>query len=210
MIFPPHFVRAIVRSCRGSTILPFQARMELPDCLREPRRRILRIALLPAWPPGARSDRGKMSEQVTQKPQRHPEPGFIGKILIVALVVALIAAVWKLQLVFILGFGAIIVAVALNNLAAPLVRWLHISHHFALALTTIALGLVAVGFLAAFGARTAAQFSALAEELPGAWEPPGLGLIPGRSGAGCSVSPTTRRRAPPPRSYRRFPLPAAC
>ena len=111
-----------------------------------------------------------MNEQITQKPQRHGEPGFIGKVLIVALVVALIAAVWKLQLVFILGFGAIIVAVALNNLAAPLAKWLHISHHFALALTTIALGLVAVGFLAAFGARTAAQFSALAEQLPGAWE----------------------------------------
>jgi len=111
-----------------------------------------------------------MNEQITQKAQRHPEPGFIGKVLIIALVVALIAALWKLQLVFILGFGAIIVAVALNNLALPIARWLHISHHFALALTTIALGLVAVGFLAAFGARTAAQFSALAEELPGAWE----------------------------------------
>ena len=111
-----------------------------------------------------------MNERVPQPQLRHSEPGFIGKILIVALVVALIAAVWELQLVFILGFGGVIVAVALYNLSAPLAKRLHISLHFAIALTSIGLGLVFIGFLAAFGARTAAQFSALIDQLPGAWE----------------------------------------
>jgi|SRR5215471_6616602 len=101
---------------------------------------------------------------------QHVEPGFVGKVLIVALIVSIIAAVWALQLVFILGFGGTIVAVALYNLSAPLAKRLHISLHLALAITTVVLTLLFIGFLAAFGARTAAQFSALIGQLPAAWE----------------------------------------
>jgi len=49
--------------------------------------------------------------------QRRTEPSFLGKVLLVALVVALAAVIWQLALVFILGFGSIIVAVTLDNLA---------------------------------------------------------------------------------------------
>ena len=94
--------------------------------------------------------------------QRHTEPSFLGKVLLVALVIALAAAVWQLALVFILGFGAIIVAVTLDNLAAPVAEKLRVSQHWALALTTIVLFLVSIGFLAAFGTRAADQFSLLA------------------------------------------------
>ena len=102
--------------------------------------------------------------------QRQTEPSFIGKVLIVALVVALVAAVWQLALVFILGFGAIMTAVTLDNLAAPVARKLRVSQHLALALTTLGLILLVVAFLAAFGARAADQFALLASQLPGAWE----------------------------------------
>lgn len=102
--------------------------------------------------------------------QRQTEPSFVGKVLIIALVVALVAAIWQLALVFILGFGAIMAAVTLDNLAAPVARRLRISQHLALAVTTIALVLLVVAFLAAFGARAADQFSLLAAQLPGAWE----------------------------------------
>jgi predicted PurR-regulated permease PerM len=102
--------------------------------------------------------------------QTQTEPSFLGKVLLVALVVALVAAVWQLALVFILGFGAIIVAVTLDNLAAPVAHRLRISQHFALALTTIVLSLIFVAFLAAFGTRAADQFSILAARLPGAWD----------------------------------------
>jgi predicted PurR-regulated permease PerM len=102
--------------------------------------------------------------------QRQTEPSFLGKVLIVLLVIALAAAVWQLALVFILGFGAIMTAVTLDNLAAPVAERLRISQHFALALTTVALVLLTVVFLATFGARAADQFSLLAAQLPGAWE----------------------------------------
>jgi predicted PurR-regulated permease PerM len=98
------------------------------------------------------------------------EPSFLGKVLLVVLVVAIAAAVWQLALVFILGFGAIIVAVTLDNLAGPVAERLRISQHLALGLTTIALFLVSVAFLAAFGTRAADQFTLLAAQLPEAWE----------------------------------------
>src|SRR5215212_1019776 len=87
------------------------------------------------------------------------EPSFLGKVLLVMLLVALAVAAWQLALVFILAFGAIIVAVVLDNLAAPVAERLRISQHFALALTTLGLVLVFVGFLGAFGARAANQFA---------------------------------------------------
>ena len=101
---------------------------------------------------------------------RQSEPTFLGKVLIVVLVAALAVAAWQLSLVFILGFGAIMAAVTLDNLAAPVAEKLGVSQHFALALTTIVLVLVSIGFLAAFGTRAADQFALLATQLPGAWE----------------------------------------
>jgi predicted PurR-regulated permease PerM len=101
--------------------------------------------------------------------QRQTEPSFLGKVLIVVLVVALAAAVWQLALVFILGFGAIIAAVTLDSLSAPVAEKLKMSQHWALALTTTVLFLISIGFLAAFGTRAADQFALLAAQLPGAW-----------------------------------------
>jgi predicted PurR-regulated permease PerM len=98
-----------------------------------------------------------------------PEPGFIFKVLFVALVVVLLAAIYTVSLVFILSFGAIIVAAALNNLAAPLARNLHIPHRLALAIATLAILFVVGSFLLAFGAQAADQFTALAARLPQAW-----------------------------------------
>lgn len=102
--------------------------------------------------------------------QRQTEPSFLGKVLIVLLVIALAAAVWQLALVFILGFGAIIVAVTLDSLSAPVAEKLKMSQHWALALTTTVLFLISIGFLAAFGTRAAEQFTLLAAQLPAAWE----------------------------------------
>jgi predicted PurR-regulated permease PerM len=97
------------------------------------------------------------------------EPSFLSKVLLVLLVVGLALAAWQLALVFVLGFGAIIVAVTLDNLAAPVAERLRISQHLALGLTTVALFLISVAFLAAFGARAADQFALLTAQLPGAW-----------------------------------------
>lgn len=101
--------------------------------------------------------------------QRQTEPSFLGKILVIVLVIALAAAIWQLALVFILGFGAIIVAVTLDSLSAPVAERLKMSHPWALALTTTALFLISAAFLGAFGTRAAEQFTLLAAQLPGAW-----------------------------------------
>jgi predicted PurR-regulated permease PerM len=113
-----------------------------------------------------------MLERTSQREiePRQTEPSFIAKVLIVVLVAALVAAIWQLALVFILGFGAILAAVTLDSLSAPVAERLRISQHFALALTSIALFLLAIGFLAAFGTRAAEQFALLAAQLPGAWQ----------------------------------------
>jgi len=104
-----------------------------------------------------------------EKPDAPPEPGFVFKVLFVALVAALIAAIYTIALVFILGFGAAIVAAALNNIATPLGKRLHLPHRVALALTAIGLLLFFFAFLLAFGSQTAGRFQALIEELPPAW-----------------------------------------
>ena len=102
-------------------------------------------------------------------PGSRSEPGFIFKVLFVALVVALIAAIYTVALVFILAFGAAIVAAALNNLALPLSTRFRISHRLALGIATAGLTLVAIGFFALFGARAADRLTALAAQLPEAW-----------------------------------------
>jgi predicted PurR-regulated permease PerM len=101
--------------------------------------------------------------------QRQTEPGFLGKVLLIVLVLALAFAVWQLALVFILGFGAIIVAVTLDSLSAPVAERLKMPQHWALALTTTVLFVISIGFLATFGTRAADQFTLLAAQLPGAW-----------------------------------------
>ena len=101
--------------------------------------------------------------------QRQTEPSFLGKVLVIVLVIALVAAIWQLALVFILGFGAIIVAVTLDSLSAPVAERLKMSQHWALALTTSVLFLISAVFLGAFGTRAAEQFTLLAAQLPGAW-----------------------------------------
>jgi len=98
------------------------------------------------------------------------EPGFLGKVLIVALVVALLAAIWKMALVFMIAFGGVIVAVALNNLSYPLVKRLNLARHAALAVVTVGFALVAIGFFTVFGSQASAQFAGLFAELPDAWE----------------------------------------
>lgn len=97
------------------------------------------------------------------------EPGFIGRVLIVALIVVGMLTAYQLALVFIIAFGGVIVAVMLNNMTQPLQRALKLPHHPALALTIVGLTLIAIGFLTAFGTQAAIQVNQLAAQLPQAW-----------------------------------------
>src|SRR5262249_34654760 len=98
-----------------------------------------------------------------------PEPGFIFKVIFVALVVALVAAIYTISSIFILTFGAIIVAAALTNLSHPIEQRLHIPHRVALAIATLGLFALIAVFLLAFGSSAADRFTALVARLPQAW-----------------------------------------
>jgi predicted PurR-regulated permease PerM len=110
-----------------------------------------------------------MASKQQDEPDRI-EPSFVGKLLIAALVLAVMLALWRVSQVFMLGFGGIIVAVALHNMADPIADRLRIPHHLALAIAVFILLMVTVGFLALFGAGASAQFAALIDQLPEAWQ----------------------------------------
>ena len=101
----------------------------------------------------------------------HPQSAeviYVRRVLIAVLIIVLLAALWRVSLVLILVFGGILVAVALRNLSQPLRRYLRIPDRLALLITTVALGIVAFFFFAVFGRLAGQQFSALADQIPGA------------------------------------------
>lgn len=106
---------------------------------------------------------------MTTPDEKRSEPGFIGKVLLVAVVFVGMLTAFQLALVFIIAFGGVIVAVMLNNMTEPLQRNLKLPHHPALALTTVGLTLIAIGFFTAFGTQAAVQFNQLVAQLPQAW-----------------------------------------
>jgi predicted PurR-regulated permease PerM len=103
-------------------------------------------------------------------PPAPPDLSFIGKVLMTVLVLVVLLTFWRLAQVFLLGFGGIVIGVALNNMAAPLTKKTGMSYRLALAITTVGLIVVTVGFLFVFGAGASAQFVALIDRLPDAWE----------------------------------------
>lgn len=100
----------------------------------------------------------------------HPEMNFAAKVLLAVVVGVLLLTFWRLAQVFLIGFGGIVVAVALNNMAGPLSRKTGLSDNVALGITTVGLVVFTFGFLALFGAGASAQFAALIDRLPAAWE----------------------------------------
>ena len=95
-----------------------------------------------------------------------PAAGTARRMLVVVAVAALALLAWQLSDVFLLLFGAIILATALRALAAPLERYLRLSPRLAVA-TAI---LVAAAAIAAgswlIGDRLAEQFDNLRQRLP--------------------------------------------
>ena len=88
---------------------------------------------------------------------------FVRRALILLAVAALAGAVWLLSEVLLLVFGAVLVAVTLRALAAPLSTHLGLGDRWALAIVGVALlaGLASIVLL--FGADLAGQLSGLSE-----------------------------------------------
>jgi predicted PurR-regulated permease PerM len=98
------------------------------------------------------------------------EPGFVAKLVIIAVTIIVIWVVWQTALVFLLGFGGIVVAVVLTTLSVPLARRFRMPPQLALAIVAVALVLLLAAFLALFGAQAAAQATQLFNQFPRAWD----------------------------------------
>ncbi|MDE2182415.1 MAG: AI-2E family transporter [Alphaproteobacteria bacterium] len=100
----------------------------------------------------------------------HPpsaETIFVRRVLIAAVIVGILLALWQVSLVLIILFGGVVMAVALRNISAPVGKYLRISDRLALFITVANLSAVVFGFFDLFGTMGAQQFSALVTKFPG-------------------------------------------
>ena len=103
----------------------------------------------------------------------HPPPVeavFIRRILVAAMIVILLLALWRVSLVLVLTFGGVLVAIALRNISVPLSRVLRLPDRVAVLIATLGVGLVVIGFFGLFGNMASDQFAALVSQIPGAAE----------------------------------------
>src|SRR5665213_1611820 len=107
-------------------------------------------------------------EQLPQPPGDNTIAGFARTVAVAILIAAVLLAFWEISQVLILGFGGVVVAVILRYMAAPVQRYLRVSDHIALLITTIGLLALAITFFVIFGGLAIDQFSALLNEIPGA------------------------------------------
>lgn len=89
---------------------------------------------------------------------------FVRRVLIVALILALIIAIWILSPLLLLVFGAILVAMALRAMAQPLIK-LGLGETLAVVVTALLLVAVLITSLVFFGAELAGQWQALDQRI---------------------------------------------
>lgn len=95
--------------------------------------------------------------------------GFMQRVLFVMLAVALAWLALKLFGLWLLIFGAVIIAVILRGISEPLIRYLKMNETLAVVMALIGvLALIAVTFTL-FGMQIAVQIQTLVAELPAAW-----------------------------------------
>jgi predicted PurR-regulated permease PerM len=106
--------------------------------------------------------------------QPHPPPAdgstidFARRVLVGAMIIAILVAMWWISQVLVLAFGGVVVAVILRTMAEPVQRVLRVSDHVALLIVTLGLLGLSIAFFTVFGALAIDQFTALLEEIPGA------------------------------------------
>lgn len=92
------------------------------------------------------------------------EVRFLRRVLIVAGVIALGAALWALSDILLLVFGAVFVAVVLRALADPISRMFGLSQSWALAVAGVAMLALIAGVLWLFGSQIAAQLGTVVQQ----------------------------------------------
>jgi len=104
----------------------------------------------------------------TRVRERATDAAFVRRLFIVVAVGALVAALWALVDILLLLFGAILFAVMLHALAAPLMRVLPLGRRLALAIGGTGLLVVLVGAGLYFGPELVGEMRGVAASLPGA------------------------------------------
>ncbi len=94
---------------------------------------------------------------------------FTARVAIVLALVALAALLWVWRDVFLLAFGAALIAIALHGLADPIRKHTPLSNGMALAVAGIVLFAIFFGCAWLFGSQIAREMSVMIERLPGAW-----------------------------------------
>lgn len=95
---------------------------------------------------------------------------FIERLVIAIAIVAVALLLWGLRHVFMLVFGALLVAVILNVIARPLHRRLGLPQSLALIASVVILAILLGSSAAIFGAEVVRQSDAISAELPRAWQ----------------------------------------
>lgn len=87
-------------------------------------------------------------------------------LLRLAIAVVLLLVLWQLGGVLLLAFAAVLVAVGLTSIAAPIARHTPLGHGTALTLAICLLAAFLGGFVVLLGAQIAGQFRELTEQIP--------------------------------------------
>lgn len=106
------------------------------------------------------------------KPDPSHEPlsiGFMQRVLFVILAIGLAILAVKLLGLWLLVFGAIIIAVILRGLAEPLMRYCKLKDKPAVAIALVGLIALIAGTVVLFGNQLSVQIDALSREIPQAW-----------------------------------------
>lgn len=94
---------------------------------------------------------------------------YASRVLVTVALGALAVVVWRISDVIVLAFAGLVIAIVLDAIMRPVMRWLPLSRNWALlvAMTALAVVLGLAGWL--IGAEVAAELGQLTETLPGAW-----------------------------------------
>ncbi|WP_140985685.1 AI-2E family transporter [Asticcacaulis tiandongensis] len=98
------------------------------------------------------------------------DAAFVQKVLFILFIVAISALVFKLMGLWLLVFGAIVVAVVLRAIAEPLSRLTRLPESVAVLLALLSVVLLLVGVSYLFGREIVSQTQELRSQIPMAWE----------------------------------------
>ena len=106
---------------------------------------------------------------MARTPKQESEHIFVRRVLIVLGLAALFFLVWQLRILFLMLFGAVVIATIFRAVADTICRFTRLPGGVATGLAILLVLGVVVGLVALFGAHVGQQVTTLRETLPAAW-----------------------------------------